>query len=133
MYFPVIVHKEANSDYGVIVPDCPGVFSGGQTLEEALENVEEALALRFCDDQECLLPRPSSIEAILASEDATNGAVILLDLDPGIIEAAPGALAHLTLPLALKDKIDSLANARGITSAELVADALACLTGKSNG
>jgi len=36
MRYPVIIHKEENTDYGIVVPDFPGVFSGGSTLEEAL-------------------------------------------------------------------------------------------------
>ena len=36
MRYPVIVHKDEGSDYGVTVPDFPGVFSGGETLGEAL-------------------------------------------------------------------------------------------------
>ena len=33
MRYPVIVHKDGGSDYGVTVPDFPGVFSGGETLD----------------------------------------------------------------------------------------------------
>jgi predicted RNase H-like HicB family nuclease len=43
MLYPVIIHKDQGSDYGVIVPDFPGVFSGGESLEEALKNVQEAI------------------------------------------------------------------------------------------
>jgi predicted RNase H-like HicB family nuclease len=42
MLYPVIIHKDESTDYGVIVPDFPGVFSGGNTLEEALANVQDA-------------------------------------------------------------------------------------------
>lgn len=31
--------------YGVTVPDLPGCFSAGDTLEEALDNTREAIAL----------------------------------------------------------------------------------------
>ena len=41
MRYPVIVHKDAGTDYGLTVPDFPGVFSGGSTLDEALVRSEE--------------------------------------------------------------------------------------------
>ena len=43
MLYPVVVHKDQTSDYGVSVPDLPGCFSAGRTLDEALENVKEAI------------------------------------------------------------------------------------------
>ena len=44
MRFPVVVHKDEGSSYGVTVPDLPGCFSGGDTLDEALTNAQEAIA-----------------------------------------------------------------------------------------
>ena len=43
MHYPVVIHKDKSSDYGVTVPDLPGCFSAGATMEEALSNVVEAI------------------------------------------------------------------------------------------
>lgn len=43
MRYPVVIHKDKNSDYGVTVPDLPGCFSAGDTLDEALEMAHEAV------------------------------------------------------------------------------------------
>jgi predicted RNase H-like HicB family nuclease len=43
MNFSVVVHKEPDSVYGVTVPDLPGCFSAGDTLDEALENTKEVM------------------------------------------------------------------------------------------
>ncbi len=43
MKFPVVLHKDADSEYGVIIPDVPGCFSAGGTVAQAFENVKEAL------------------------------------------------------------------------------------------
>lgn len=43
MRFPVMLHKDPESDYGVTVPDLPGCFSAGATLEEALDAAREAI------------------------------------------------------------------------------------------
>lgn len=47
MKFPVVLHKDADSDYGVIIPDVPGCFSAGATVADAFENTQEALALHY--------------------------------------------------------------------------------------
>lgn len=44
MRYPVAIHKDVDSDYGVIVPDLPGCFSAGETLNEALTNAAEAIS-----------------------------------------------------------------------------------------
>lgn len=43
MRYPVIIHKDPQSDYGVSVTDLPGCFSAGETLDEALTQVVEAI------------------------------------------------------------------------------------------
>jgi predicted RNase H-like HicB family nuclease len=43
MRYPVVIHKDPESDYGVTVPDLPGCFSAGETLDEALSEVVEAI------------------------------------------------------------------------------------------
>lgn len=43
MIYPVAIHKDNNSDYGVTVPDLPGCFSAGDSPEDALRNVVEAI------------------------------------------------------------------------------------------
>lgn len=124
MRIPVIVHKDKNSDYGVIVPDFPGVFSGGATLDEALANVQEALALRFCDGEICVIPQISSLESVLESPDLEGGVALMLEIDPAPLGGETPAFSHLPLPLTLRDRIDEVANARGISAAALVAEAL---------
>lgn len=37
----------SSSAYGVVVPDLPGCFSAGDTLDEALENAQETIELWF--------------------------------------------------------------------------------------
>ena len=43
MNFAVVVHKDKGSDFGVAVPDLPGCFSAGETMDEALGNTREAI------------------------------------------------------------------------------------------
>ena len=47
MRFPVVLHSDDGVHYGVIVPDLPGCFSAGDTFEEALDAVLEAIDLHL--------------------------------------------------------------------------------------
>jgi predicted RNase H-like HicB family nuclease len=42
-----LIHKDADSDYGVSFPDLPGCVTAGSTLDEALAMAKEALALHI--------------------------------------------------------------------------------------
>jgi len=122
MRYPVIVHKEENTDYGITVPDFPGVFSGGSTLEEALANVQEAIETFYEGEELAVPPPPSPLESALAHEDAQGGAVALVDVDFAFLEkkAVP---VNITLPAWLRDRIDKAAKAAGLTRSKFIAQA----------
>ena len=111
MRYPVIVHKDGGSDYGVTVPDFPGVF---ETLDEALANVQDAIETFYEGEEVEGLPDPSPLESVLASEDAEGGAVVLVDVNFDFLEkkAVP---VNITVPLYLRNRIDRAAKARGMT------------------
>jgi predicted RNase H-like HicB family nuclease len=75
MRFPVVIHKAPDSNYGVPVPDLPGCFSAGITMDEALEETVEAIE---CHLEGLLLdgepiPSPQPIEIHLANLDYEGG------------------------------------------------------------
>ena len=86
MLYPIILHKDEGSDYGVTVPDFPGVFSGGATLDEALANVQDAIECFYDGEENANPPSPSALEAVLVSEDAQGGAVVLVEVNFDFLE-----------------------------------------------
>lgn len=88
MTYPVIVHKDENSIYGITVPDFPGVFSGGQTLAEALGNVQDAVDLYFEDMEQPIIPHPSTLEFVMSLDEARNGAILMVEIEPRVPEYA---------------------------------------------
>lgn len=65
MRYLVAVEKGgADHAYGVVVPDLPGCFSGGETLEQALDNVEDAIAQHI----ELLLTEQLPVQQPVAAE-----------------------------------------------------------------
>ena len=86
MKFTVVLHKDPDSAYGVIVPDVPGCFSAGSTVMEALDNAKEALSLHFeglVEDGDPL-PQAKDIEDHVANPDYAGGiwAVVEFDVTP---------------------------------------------------
>ncbi len=83
MRFPIVVHKDEGSAYGVTVPDLPGCFSGGDTLEEVLTASQEAILSHI----EVLLmdghavPKQRPIEEHRLNEDFADGIWALVDAD----------------------------------------------------
>lgn len=109
MKFPVVLHKDADSDYGVTVPDVPGCFSAGATVSEALESAQEALALHFeglvADGGK--LPQAQEVDVHLANPDYAGGvwAVIDFDVTPYL---GKSVRFNATLPENLLHRIDDL-------------------------
>ena len=50
-HYRLVIHKDPESCYGVTVPDLPGCFSAGDTLEDALKQARAAIEFHI----ECLL------------------------------------------------------------------------------
>ena len=67
MRYPVAVEPGTDTEtFGVVVPDLPGCFSAGDTMEEAMAMAEEAIAswIETALDSGLDIPRPSSIDAL---------------------------------------------------------------------
>lgn len=56
-----LIHKDAESGYGVSFPDFPGVVTAGTDLDDAPAVAEEALALHVEG-----LPEPSNLETVMS-------------------------------------------------------------------
>lgn len=55
--FQVNFFEEKDGKYSVSVPSLPGCFSQGDTLEEAITNIREAIGLYLKDEKELEIPR----------------------------------------------------------------------------
>ena len=63
MEYSVVVHDAEEGGYWVEVPALPGCYSQGETVEEALENVREAIELYLegLRQQGAQIPRDNEI------------------------------------------------------------------------
>jgi predicted RNase H-like HicB family nuclease len=75
MRYPVVIHHDQGSAFGVTVPDIPGCFSAGDTFEEALDNTLEAIELHLegLADMGELVPKPSTVDDHKDNPDYAGG------------------------------------------------------------
>lgn len=115
-----LIHKDADSDYGVSFPDFPGCVSAGATLDEARAWAEEALALHIeglIEDSETI-PEPTSLEDVMADADNRDGVAILVKALP----LGPRAIrVNVTFPEDMLRQIDSFAQRAGFTRSGFLA------------
>jgi predicted RNase H-like HicB family nuclease len=110
VYYPALVDKDADSDFGVSFPDFPGCVSAGETLEDALLGAQEALsghvALMVADGD--ALPRPTSLEQVTAEKEASTVAITLLP----VVLPGRARRVNVTLDEALLEEIDQISDNR---------------------
>ena len=58
--YPVVIYKDKKSAFGVTIPDLPGCFSAGATLDEALRNVQEAVEVHLHGED--IAPEPTDLD-----------------------------------------------------------------------
>lgn len=64
MHYPIAIETGTDTQaYGVVVPDLPGCFSAGDTLDEAMLNAKEAIELwlEVAIDDGQAVPEPQSL------------------------------------------------------------------------
>ncbi|UCI06263.1 type II toxin-antitoxin system HicB family antitoxin [Mesorhizobium sp. B1-1-8] len=107
-----LIHKEADSDFGVSFPDFPGVVTAGTTLDDARAMAEEALAFHvdgLVEDGEAI-PEPSSLDDVMADSDNRMGVAILVALKA---EAAKVVRVNVSIPEDVLSEIDRYAERHG--------------------
>ncbi len=79
-HYLALLRKDVDSDYGVDFPDLPGCISAGRTLNEAIENAHEALALHLdgmVEDGETV-PAPRDADTIMAHPESAGAIAFLV-------------------------------------------------------
>ena len=83
MRYPIFIEPgTSDSAFGVVVPDLPGCFSAGDTLDEALDNAREAVAvwLEATLDGGGALPAPKAIDDHLRDYRKWIPSIVEIDL-----------------------------------------------------
>ncbi|MGA2081198.1 MAG: type II toxin-antitoxin system HicB family antitoxin [Holophaga sp.] len=117
-----ILHKDANSDYGVSFPDFPGCITAGSTLEEAKEMAREALPFHIegMKADGLAIPDPMSLDDAARHEFAEGAQAFFLVEIPW---DDPVVRANITISKGILDRIDRYAKAHHLSRSAFLAQA----------
>lgn len=130
MQLPIAIHKDPDSVYGVSVPDVPGCFSYGETLDEAVVNAKEAVLghlQTLLEDGEDVALNASSLDDLVAKDEYHGVVWVMLDIDLSALDSKPERV-NISLPRFVLRRIDAFAKQNNETrSGFLVRAALAAM------
>lgn len=124
MKFTVVLHTDDGQRYGVTVPDLPGCFSGGSSLDDALSSVLEAIDLHvetLLEDGADIPPR-QPIAVHQSNPDYAGGVWAVVDV-PIEKYMGPAEKVNITIPRRLLARIDEYARTHGATRSGFLAEA----------
>lgn len=116
MHYPLAIELgNEHQAYGVVVPDLPGCFSAGDSLDEALGNAAEAIVVWIdatLDDKQPI-PRPSSIDVLRAQHpEWADWVWAVVQVDPARLDDKIERV-NITLPRRVLALLDAAAREAG--------------------
>lgn len=124
MRYPIFIEPGTDETaFGVVVPDLPGCFSAGDTLDEAVDEAKEAAALWIDTalDAGDPVPPPSSLEAVRHDPRYAGWILGVVELDPALFEDTIERV-NITLPKRVLKRLDAMAAAEGHSRGAFIAD-----------
>lgn len=125
MRYPIAIETgDSRHAYGVVVPDLPGCFSAGDTLDDALTNAQEAILLHLEGllDEGQPVPEPSDIERLRRKREFRNWTWAVVDVDLSQL-GDKAARINITLPQRILRAVDAHARRQGETRSGFLARA----------
>jgi predicted RNase H-like HicB family nuclease len=115
MRYPIVIEPgSSTSAYGVVVPDLPGCFSAGDSLDEAMIAAEEAAAawIDAALDAGEAVPKPSALDALRDRPDYAGWSFGVITIDRALFDDTIERV-NITLPRRVLHRLDALARAAG--------------------
>jgi len=124
MNFPIVIHKDRGSDYGVTVPDLPGCFTAGSTLDEAMAMSQEAIELHLegMIEHGDAIPRPGAVEDYRDNPAYRGGTWAIVSVSPSRLRVKAKRI-NVSIPQRVLDAVDRFAKAENETRSGLLAKA----------
>ena len=115
MHYPIAIETGTDTQaFGVVVPDLPGCFSAGDTLDEAMTNAKEAIELwlEVAIDDGLVVPEPQTLAAHQAKRDFKGWTWGLVTVDIASLSDKAERI-NITLPSRVLRRIDQAAKNAG--------------------
>lgn len=123
--YPIVIHKDRHSDFGVSVPDLPGCFSAGATLDDAMAMAKEAIELHLegIIEEGQPIPTPGNIEQYKNQHQYKGGAWAVVTIDQSTLRVKAKRI-NITMPERVLDAVDRFAEQAGETRSGLLVQAV---------
>ncbi|MNG72820.1 hypothetical protein D3C81_1263060 [compost metagenome] len=108
MFYPIAIEAEDDTTaYGVTVPDLPGCFSAGDTLDEAILSAKEAITghIELLVEMGADIPAVSHLQELTKDPEYAGYTWALVDIDVTRLLGGSEKI-NVTLPKSLIDRID---------------------------
>jgi predicted RNase H-like HicB family nuclease len=123
--YPIAI--EAGDDthsFGVVVPDLPGCFSAGDTLDEAVENSKEAISLwiETVLDDNGTVPAPGLLAVHSKNPEFSGWFWAVVEIDGALLDDHSERV-NISMPRRILSRIDRYATAHGETRSGFLVNA----------
>ncbi|CAM4037766.1 type II toxin-antitoxin system HicB family antitoxin [Rahnella bruchi] len=108
MLYPIAIEPgDEHHAYGVTVPDLPGCFSAGDTMEEAIAKAKEAITghIEILVEKGWDIPSVSSVSDLAKDPEFAGYTWAMVDIDVTRLLGGSEKI-NVTLPKSLIDRID---------------------------
>ena len=123
MRYPVAIEPGSKRKaWGVVVPDLPGCFSAGDSMDEAVENAKEAIELWIDTvlDDGGVIPEPGLIESHRKNTEYAGWIWAIVEIDPAKLDDTVERV-NITLPRRVLARLDEKARAAGESRSGFIA------------
>ena len=123
MRYPIAIENGGDDHaFGVVVPDLPGCFSAGDSLDEAVDNAREAIEfwLETVIDDGGAVPAPKTISEHQANPEFAGWIWAVVSVDLAALSDKVERV-NITLPATVLRRIDAEAKASGETRSGFIA------------
>ena len=115
MRFPIAIEAgDEGSAFGVVVPDLPGCFSAGDSIDEAIANAEQAIDawIEAALDEGQEIPLPSTVQRWANDPEFSGWTFGIVTVDPAALDNRIERV-NITLPRRVLHRLDQRAKAAG--------------------
>ena len=123
MRYPIAIEPgDETHAFGVVVPDLPGCYSAGDTLDAAIDNAKEAIELwlETVIDDGGAVPQPQSITEHQGNPEFAGWVWAVVPVDLSALSDKVERV-NITLPARVLRRIDAAAKAAGESRSGFIA------------
>lgn len=123
--YPIAIEQgDEITAFGVVVPDLPGCFSAGDTLDEAVENSKEAISLwiETVLDDGGTIPAPGKLADHIKNPELSGWTWAVVEVDAALLDDKAERV-NISVPRRILARIDRYATAKGETRSGFLVNA----------